>query len=260
MFAKVFKSIYYGSLRREPVAREVFVFMLCHSDRHGVVEYVTPEMIATLIGRAYDEVQVAIGVLESPDPESGTPTEDGRRLVRLTRGWRIVNYLPYRGTRDEEDRREQNRQAQARHRVTTVSQESATSKPPSAHAEAEAEAEGDVDTRGPSDPSPVGAHPKGIGPLGAGPYALPCRGGFWNPSNERMAAFEKAFGFGPVMDEWPRMYGWLVGNRRRLKTRRGMPRFVAGWLLRASGDKRTARAGSRSDSDQAYERANREAS
>lgn len=89
-------------------------------------------------------------VLESPDDESRSPEEQGRRIVRLDEhrawGWCVVNYCKYRAIRDEDDRREQNRLSQQRWRekhkpesaaISRVSQ----SKPQSAHTEADTEAD-----------------------------------------------------------------------------------------------------------------------
>ena len=35
-----------------------------------------------------------------------------------------------------------------------------------------------------------------------------------------------------VMQEFRNMKGWLIGDRKRLKTRGGVKRFITGWLSR----------------------------
>jgi hypothetical protein len=139
MYAKLFKSIYAGTLRGNTRCLVVFTNMLAHADAAGWVD-MHPRSIAEEVGLTIDEVKAAIAELEAPDPESRSPEEEGRRIVLLDAhrswGWRVVNHGKYRAIRNEEDRREQNRLAQERFR-----KKSKQSKPRSAQAEAEAEAE-----------------------------------------------------------------------------------------------------------------------
>lgn len=119
MFAKVFTSLWQGSMVGKPDVQLVFVFLLANANAHGEADYF-PAVIASLTGLPMDRVQAALTELESPDPYSRTPDDEGRRLIRLdehrTWGWRIVNYAKYRKMRDEEGRREQTRRATERWR------------------------------------------------------------------------------------------------------------------------------------------------
>jgi hypothetical protein len=76
---------------------------------HGTVD-MTPEAIARLTTIPLEHIKTGLIALEQPDPESRTPGEDGRRIVRLSAerlwGWRIVNYEHYRTIRSAEERRE----------------------------------------------------------------------------------------------------------------------------------------------------------
>ena len=127
MYAKVFASLYQGTLRGQ--AHEILVFtnLLAHADRDGYVD-LHFRAIADETGLTVDQVRTAIDNLEAPDPESRTPDEKGRRIVKLDDhrawGWRIVNYVKYRDTRTEEDRREKNRQKVAAHRAKQRAEES----------------------------------------------------------------------------------------------------------------------------------------
>lgn len=157
MYAKLFTSIYQGTLRGKSHALLVFTNLLAHADSSGEVD-IHPRAIAEEVGLCVEQVRVALDLLEAPDEESRSPEMDGRRLVRLDEhrawGWRIVNYRKYRAIRNEEDRKEQNRVAQERWREKKrVSQDKPASaepkqekprKPESAQAEAEAEAEKDI--------------------------------------------------------------------------------------------------------------------
>jgi hypothetical protein len=153
MYCKLFASLYQGTLRGQ--ANEILVFtnLLAHCDAAGFVDKHF-RAIAEETGLDVEKVKCAITTLESPDPESRSAELGGARIERIDShrvwGWRVVNFLKYRSIRDAEDRKEQNRLAQARFRNKEVSQSKPASakvsqgqpcQPKSAHAEAEAEAE-----------------------------------------------------------------------------------------------------------------------
>jgi hypothetical protein len=127
MYVKLFTSIYQGTLRGRPHGLLVFTNLLAHADVHGIVD-IHPNAIADEVGLSVEQVKTALLELESVDPESRSPENEGRRIVRMDGhrawGWQIVNYGKYRSIRNEDDRREQNREAQARWREKN--------KPPSA--------------------------------------------------------------------------------------------------------------------------------
>ena len=149
MFGKVFASLYQGSLRGQ--AHEILVFtnMIACADREGFVDK-HPRAIAEECGITVDEVRAAIANLEAPDPESRSPDEEGRRLLRIDDhrawGWRIVNCLKYKGIRDEDTRRETFRVSKRKRRArlagedatSTASQQASTA---STQLEAEEEKE-----------------------------------------------------------------------------------------------------------------------
>jgi hypothetical protein len=139
MYAKLFTSIYQGTLRGNAHGLLVFTNLLAHADSSGCVD-IHPRAVADETGLTIEQVRAALDFLESPDTASRSPEEEGRRIVRLDEhrdwGWNVVNYLKYRAIRNEEDRREQNRLSQQRFR----SKHSQPRKPASAQAEAEAEA------------------------------------------------------------------------------------------------------------------------
>lgn len=108
MYAKVFRSIFDGSLYGHFEATIVFLAMLVLADKDGTVD-MTAEKLAAACGYPLDIVQKGIDQLEKPDPRSRTPDEDGKRIVLLHNagwGWQIVNYAKYRDIRSAEERRE----------------------------------------------------------------------------------------------------------------------------------------------------------
>ena len=132
MYCKLFASLYQGTLRGRSNEILVFTNLLAHAGRDGTVDKHF-RAIAEETGLAREDVEAAISVLESPDPESRSPDENGARIVRLDEhrvwGWRIVNYGKYRAIRSEEDRAEQNRISQQRWRDKQRKPSSADSKP-----------------------------------------------------------------------------------------------------------------------------------
>lgn len=119
----------------------VFIYLLAHADADGVAQIIQSK-IADDTGIEVSVVCSMIHELMSPDPLSRTPVSDGRRLEPLDYrgwGWKIVNHAQYRGIRDEDTRRKQNREAQARHKDKHRSAEVSHGKPESAHTDTEAD-------------------------------------------------------------------------------------------------------------------------
>lgn len=196
MYAKLFTSIYQGTLRGNSHGLLVFTNLLAHCDKTGVCD-MHPKAIAEEVGLSVGQVRVALDELEAPDIESRSPEEDGRRIIRLDAhrawGWQVVNYLKYRSIRDEDDRREQNRLSQERWRnkhkpasadVTT----SQPAKPESAHTEAEVEVKADKDISTAAQSHP--AKPRKRGSAGGVGFDL-----LWAqyPKKQAKAAAIKAF-------------------------------------------------------------------
>lgn len=156
MYGKVFRSMYQGSLRRDWQAMVVFQQLIVLADRHGVVD-MTAEYISSVTGIPDEFVRRGLDALEKPDPDSRSPEEEGRRIVRLddrSWGWRIVNYPRYRAMRDEAERQEQNRQASARRRSRQPKSAGVShGQPQSAHAEGDVEA---VSSKQKKEPNTVG--------------------------------------------------------------------------------------------------------
>jgi hypothetical protein len=90
-----------------------FQQMIVLADKDGGVD-MTADAISRETTIPLAIISKGIEALEKPDPESRTPAEEGRRIVRLAEtrswGWRIVNYEHYRRLKSEEERREYHRQ------------------------------------------------------------------------------------------------------------------------------------------------------
>jgi hypothetical protein len=120
MYGKIFSSMFRGSLHGQWEAIVTFVCMITLADKEGEID-MTAEALAAVTSIPLDIIKRGIASLESPDPQSRTPDEDGRRLVRASEardwGWRITNYQHYRMMRSAEERREYFRQHKARRRA-----------------------------------------------------------------------------------------------------------------------------------------------
>lgn len=76
------------------------------------------KLIGPILGEQVEAVEKAIEFLCAEDPDSTTKTKDGRRLVKIgTFDYQMVNGAKYRAIRDEEERRQQNREAKRRERL-----------------------------------------------------------------------------------------------------------------------------------------------
>lgn len=119
MYAKLFASLYQGTLRGRSDEILVFTNLLAFADQYGFVDKHW-QAISEETGLPRERVEAAILTLESPDSESRSPELDGCRIIRMDEhrawGWKIVNYGKYRAIRNEDDRREQTRLAQERWR------------------------------------------------------------------------------------------------------------------------------------------------
>lgn len=148
MYCKLFTSLYQGTLRGKSDEILVFTNLLAHCDSEGYVDKHW-RAISEEVGIPEDRVKAAITSLETPDPESRSPAEEGRRITRIDDhrawGWQVTNYIKYREIKNLEDRREQNREAQARWRskqkkVSSVSTNKQSKPMQMQYAEAEVEA------------------------------------------------------------------------------------------------------------------------
>lgn len=87
----------------------VFMCMLTIADADDNVEQ-TRNVLAAMFRVTRQTLDEAIGELECSDPSSRSPSDDGRRIVRLSEnrdwGWHIVNRRAYKRLRTSEDRRD----------------------------------------------------------------------------------------------------------------------------------------------------------
>jgi len=123
MYAKVFTSMFDGSMRGHPDQQLVFINLLAHADQDGIVDRHW-KAIVDETGLPEASVRKALGELESPDKDSRSRNDDGRRIRRIDPdrdwGWEIINYAKYDGIRNSAERREYMRNFMAEKRKQKV--------------------------------------------------------------------------------------------------------------------------------------------
>lgn len=116
--------------------------MLALADRRGIIEGSIPGL-ADLCRVTVDECREALTKLLSPDPDSRSKEQDGRRITQIDGGWLLVNHAKYRQKLRSDDRREyltiKQREHRAKIKASTKCQQSEPSQP-IAEASSEAEA------------------------------------------------------------------------------------------------------------------------
>jgi hypothetical protein len=154
-YSKLHSSLVNSSLWTQPDSvRILFITLLSMCDQHGEVQG-SKRGLTRIANIEPDDEDEAWHALMSPDSSSSdhlrNPEHQGRRIEEIPGGFRLLNFAYYRGIRNEDDRREQNRVAQARFKAKHAA--TSPSKPPKsaviqgnpsksqAEAEAEAEAE-----------------------------------------------------------------------------------------------------------------------
>ena len=123
-FTKVYRGFFKGSLADQPpFARLLFLAMLSEADENGIA-LGTPSFWAGYVRISVEDVEKGLEILSSPDPDSTSTDDDGRRIVPWGEGanrWKIVNYrLYYERNRSEERRAYQAETMRGRREIVTV--------------------------------------------------------------------------------------------------------------------------------------------
>jgi hypothetical protein len=268
VYGKVFRSIYAGSLHGHWEAIVTFQQLIVLCDPDGVVD-MTPTALAAVTSIPLDILEAGLLLLESNDPHSRTPGDEGKRIVRLSAlrpwGWRIVNHALYRQASSAADRRLAAAERQRRHRERLSSQPDAPASRAvtPGHVSSRPSRQTDTDSRTPEAEdqnrllAPFSVRPLTVGspPEGGSPPALPLAGGRSEAvlSEPYLAELRSCYPGVNLEAELRAMRGWLVSNQANRKTPGGMTRFVAAWLAksqntapRSGAQAPVARAGDRS--------------
>ncbi len=117
MYGKHFESMYKGSMYGAGIAVFAVWGYVIAKARNSRVE-LNPKELANVLGATQEEIESALGVLTSPDPDSRHKEHEGRRLLREGQfQYFIPSWTIYQQIRNEEERREYNRLKQAEGRA-----------------------------------------------------------------------------------------------------------------------------------------------
>lgn len=95
-FAKLDHNILQSSIWDEPAStRVVWITMLAAKDENGFVAC-SRSGLRRMANVTDAELDAALMCLESPDDDSRTPDNDGRRVDRIEGGWVVLNHKKYR--------------------------------------------------------------------------------------------------------------------------------------------------------------------
>lgn len=167
-FTKLFASITESTVWCEPdTTRLCWITMLAMADSRGRVFGSIPGL-ANRARVSVDAARTAINTFLSPDPDSRSSNNEGRRIEALEGGWRLINHEKYRAIRDHESIKETKRKWAAKNRekakevdqkvdnsVYSRSQETVVDRDRH-NAEAEAEADKEESKSTPLSPSALG--------------------------------------------------------------------------------------------------------
>lgn len=117
VYGKTYESMYHGSM----VGAGLNVFAVWNyiitNTHFGVIE-LNPKLLHAILGGELIEVEAALTFLASPDPDSRSKEEEGRRIVKEGQfQYRVVNWEAYQSMKTAADLRQYNRNKQAEYRA-----------------------------------------------------------------------------------------------------------------------------------------------
>ena len=148
-YTKLFNSIITSTIWSEDdQTRIVWITMLAIADKNGEVQGSIPGL-ARIAGVPVESCRTAINKFLSPDIDSRTKDDEGRRIEPIEGGWHLLNHAKYRNMASDADRAEKAAIRQAKHRekvkrnaIVTHSNASVT---PESHQNSQADT--DTDTK-----------------------------------------------------------------------------------------------------------------
>lgn len=119
MYNKLFSKILDSSIWLEPAeTRIVWITLLAAMDEDGFAHFSAIENLASRARVTVEQAAKAVECFIAPDPNSGNPANEGRRIERVPGGFIILNAAIHREVISRVIQREQNRQRVAKHRST----------------------------------------------------------------------------------------------------------------------------------------------
>lgn len=120
MWRRLYGDVFEGSMAGRKDALVLFMYLISRANDQGFVRRSGFRVVSACTGLTEEEYAAALLELESPDPNSRSKEQEGRRLLAEDDGWLIVNFKHYQEIQKEEDRREANRRNVARFRAKQI--------------------------------------------------------------------------------------------------------------------------------------------
>lgn len=120
-FVKIDCNILYSSIWAEtPETKTVWITMLALANANGIVPATAPGIsIAAVV--SLEDTRKALAIFESPDPDSKSLENKGKRIERINGGYKILNYESYRAFNySMNDAAIQKREYRAKHKSDNV--------------------------------------------------------------------------------------------------------------------------------------------
>lgn len=115
-YTKLFSEIIGSTIwDEEPYIKIVWITMLAMKDDRHEVKASIPGL-AHLARVSRDQCEIALEKFLSPDPDSRSQENEGRRIEEIDGGWHVLNGEKYRKQRSEEERKEYMRTYMQRYR------------------------------------------------------------------------------------------------------------------------------------------------
>jgi hypothetical protein len=110
MYNKLFTKILDSSIWLAPDPhRLVWITLIASMDEDGNAMFACADNLAARARVTVEEAEAAIADFEAPDPKSGDPENEGRRIERFPGGWHVLNAHKYRQMVTKQIIREQTR-------------------------------------------------------------------------------------------------------------------------------------------------------
>jgi hypothetical protein len=104
LYVKISVGINQSSMWNKPGDYwKLWLYILTLKNAAGEVSASVPGL-AHNCSLSIDKVREILAYLQSPDPESRSPSHEGRRLLEIQGGWYVVNHEVYRGQNSASDR------------------------------------------------------------------------------------------------------------------------------------------------------------
>lgn len=110
MYNKLFTKILDSSIWLAPDPhRLVWITLIAAMDEDGNAMFACADNLAARARVSVRQAEAAIKAFEAPDPKSGDPDNEGRRIERFPGGWKVLNAHKYRALVSKAIIREQTR-------------------------------------------------------------------------------------------------------------------------------------------------------